>query len=281
MKKEYDFSNGVRGKFYEGYKKMKSIIKIKEVPDWIKNSLIFEAKTGSHSYGCATENSDLDLNGICVPSLDILFPYKTINYIYGFGTPPQKFENYQKNHLDGVDITVYNIVKFFHLCMNNNPNIVDILFSPEHCFTFLTPVGKHLIKNKEIFLSKKCYITFCGYAKSQLRKLNKVVINRPKRKKLIKDFGYDTKFAYHLVRLLSECKQILSEGTLILDKEKELYKEIRSGKWSEKEIIDFFNFHSHQLEVIYNKSTLPEKANEEKIKKLLIDCIEMFHGVNV
>lgn len=56
--------------------------------------------------------------------------------------------------------------------------------------------------------------------------------NISKRINLIDKFGYDTKFAYNLVRLLNECEQILVEGDLDLERSKEMLKSIRKGEWS-------------------------------------------------
>ena len=137
-------------------------------PIWLPDSLIMEVKGGSYAYGCQDEDSsDIDLYGICIPPHEIVFPDYS-KFIPGFGSPSPRFDQYQQQHIVGnYDISVYNIVKFFHLCMGNNPNIVDILFSPDHCFTYLSSVGRLLIENKHLFLSKKCIITFKGYAISQ------------------------------------------------------------------------------------------------------------------
>jgi predicted nucleotidyltransferase len=42
---------------------------------------------------------------------------------------------------------------------------------PEH-YLYLSPIGKELIDNKHLFLSKKCIYSFGGYANQQLRRLD-------------------------------------------------------------------------------------------------------------
>ena len=258
---------------------VKNLYELKKItpPKWLINSLIMEIRGGSYSYGCQDlGSSDNDIYGICIPPREIVFPY-FYGYIQGFGTPPPKFEQYQQQHIVGeYDITIYNIVKFFHLCFNNNPNIVDILFSPNHCFSFLSPVGKCLIDNKHLFLSKKCIVTFKGYAVSQLRKLKNTNKQSLKRQHLINLHGFDTKFAYHVVRLGLECGQILKTGNLILDLDKDIYRDIRNGKWTLQDIYEFFSEQEEILDNLYKKSELPEIPDEKKLKKLLMECMEEF-----
>ena len=243
---------------------------------WVPANICLEAMVGSYSYGCRDpESSDEDIAGITIPPSDIIYPHR-LGYIPGFGSPAPKFEQLQNNHIDGkYDITIYNIVKFFHLCMNNNPNIVDILFSPEHCITSMNSIGAHLIENRHIFLNKKCWHTFRGYAFGQLKKLSNINKNAPRRQEMIKKHGFDTKFAYHIVRLLLECEQILTTGDLILHKDADTYVAIRNGEWTRRRIEDFFFQKEAELEALYKTSTLLEKPNEKGIKKLLDECLEM------
>ena len=93
-----------------------------------------------------------------------------------------------------------------------------------------------------------------------------------------KIYGMDLKFSYHIVRLLSECEQILIEGDLDLQRNREQLKSIRRGEWSLEQIEQFFQDKEKQLEELYVKSALPYKADEIKLKTLLLDCLEMHYG---
>ena len=90
-----------------------------------------------------------------------------------------------------------------------------------------------------------------------------------KRSVLISEHGYDTKFAYHVVRLLGEVEQILIEGDLDLQSR---------GEWTQKQIEDLFSDKERLLEETYNKSELPWGPDEDKIKGLLLECLEMHYG---
>ena len=90
--------------------------------------------------------------------------------------------------------------------------------------------------------------------------------------------GYSTKFMYHVVRLLSECEQILIEENLDLQRNREQLKSIRRGEWSLEQIEQYFVDKEKQLEELYIKSTLQHKPDEDKIKALLLECLEMHYG---
>ena len=91
-------------------------------------------------------------------------------------------------------------------------------------------------------------------------------------------YGYDVKFAYHIVRLLNEAEQILTEHTLDLQKNREQLKTIRKGEWKKEQIVQYFEDKERQLEEVYNKSTLRHSPNVEKIKQIYLDCLEIHFG---
>lgn len=88
----------------------------------------------------------------------------------------------------------------------------------------------------------------------------------------------DTKFLYHVVRLLSECEQILIHGDMDLQKNNEELKAIRRGEWSEDKLRKWASDKEADLEKLYHSSTLPWGPDEEQIKKLLLECLEIHYG---
>lgn len=97
-----------------------------------------------------------------------------------------------------------------------------------------------------------------------------------KRRELIDKFGFDVKFAAHIIRLLDEIEQILTEKTLDLRRSRKMQKFIREGGWKIEDVVNYFNEKEIELEKINNQSDLPYKVNEEEIRSLLIECLRMF-----
>ncbi|MBO6184162.1 MAG: nucleotidyltransferase domain-containing protein [Chryseobacterium sp.] len=141
-----------------------------------RNLILFQSISGSRSFGLATENSDTDIRGVYYLPKEDFFG---LNYI------PQ-ISN------ETNDITYYEIGRFVELLQKNNPNILEILVSPEDCIQHKNPL-MDLLKPED-FLSKLCKDTFAGYAISQIKKakgLNKKILNPiDKKRKSILDFCY-------------------------------------------------------------------------------------------
>jgi len=251
---------------------------------WLPNNTMFEGQTGSESYGASSGGSDIDVAGFCMPPKDLVFPHLA-GEILGFGRQVKRFEQYQIHHVHDketrkeYDITIYSIVKFFNLTMDNNPNMIDLLFLPRRCVLHSTPIYEMVREKRKMFLHKGSWHKFRGYAMSQMSKINKGT-NRsnPKRQESINKFGWDSKFGYHVCRLLLECEQIMATGDLRLDRDSEMYKSIRRGEWTLERLNEWTEKKERSLETLYAESKLPERPDEEKIKELLIQCMEQHYG---
>lgn len=110
-----------------------------------------------------------------------------------------------------------------------------------------------------------------------LSKYKGMLENLTKRQANAHKHGYETKFAYHVVRLLNEVEQILTEGTLDLQRNKEQLKSIRRGEWSKEQILNYFEEKELMLEKEYLKSDLPKYPRNDEIRAILITAIEMWY----
>jgi hypothetical protein len=121
--------------------------------------LIYMTLSGSRAYGINTPESDYDYRGIIIPP--------TI-YYDGF---LHSFD--QKEGLEGYgqDSVAYNIIKFFKLAANCNPNILEILFVPDDLITVNTEYGEMIRSRAHDFLSKKAEYSFHRYAYAQLKRI--------------------------------------------------------------------------------------------------------------
>lgn len=110
---------------------------------------------GSHAYGTSNENSDLDIRGIATNSKRNILISNDFEQVVDVLT----------------DTTIYSFDKIIDLFCSCNPNTIELLgLKPEH-YLYISPVGKEILDNKKIFLSKKAVHTFGGYANAQLRRL--------------------------------------------------------------------------------------------------------------
>lgn len=244
-------------------------------PKWLPNNLHYLVKMGSHAYDTNTDSSDLDFYGWCIPPKEYLFPHLA-GYIEGFGTKPPSFNSYNEM-VDTYDFTIFSIVKYFDLCMNNNPNMLDSLFVPLDCIVFQTQLGVMVRENKSLFVSKRCWKTFMQYAYSQLKMLRNAKEDSKRAKSIVLN-GYDVKAACHLFRLMFECIQLLEEGTMDLRKHSKFLLEIRSGTFEYNQIIEQFQHFEVLAEDAYKRTELPERAEEGKLLELLHTIINIHYA---
>ncbi|KAF2509506.1 nucleotidyltransferase [Flavobacterium zhairuonense] len=157
-----------------------------------QNLILFEVISGSKSFGLNTPTSDTDIKGVYYLPKDKFFG---LDYI------PQ-ISN------ETNDEVYYEIGRFVELLLKNNPNILEILASPDDCVLYKHPLMECL--KTEDFLSKLCKDSFAGYAVTQIKKargLNKKIVNPlPQEKKSLLDFCYVLK-GYETVSLVEFLKE--------------------------------------------------------------------------
>lgn len=264
----------------------RQVFSLSPVNKWLKNNLHYEVIMGSTAYGVSTDSSDLDIYGWAIPPKTQVFPHLS-GYITGFGPPPERFEQFQQHHINddvkGVeyDFTIYNVVKYLQLVVENNPNMVDSLFVPQNCITHITTSGQILRDARKKFFHKGAYQKFKGYAYSQIHKIRTKQTHdnmSTKRRESIEKYGLDVKFAYHAVRLADECEQILVNENLDLQRNREQLKAIRRGEWSLDQLNDWFSSTERHLEECYQNSKLPDKPNWKLAQQVLYSILENHYG---
>jgi predicted nucleotidyltransferase len=99
-------------------------------PGFVTGSVHYETIMGSMAYGVSSDSSDMDIYGFCIPPKEIVFPH-TAGYIPNFSSQVPNFDQFtqhhvqEKDHGKEYDLSIYNIVRYFKLCMGNNPNRID------------------------------------------------------------------------------------------------------------------------------------------------------------
>lgn len=147
---------------------------IQEIKD--RGLLLFECISGSKAYGLDTPQSDTDLKGVF---------YLPKDQFFGLDYIPQVSN-------ETNDEVYYELGRFVELLCKNNPNLLELLASPEECILYKRPLMNRL--HIDMFLSKLCKDTFAGYALTQIRKARgykkKVVNPMDKERKDVLDFCY-------------------------------------------------------------------------------------------
>ncbi len=282
-------------------------------PFW-KANRIYHVIIGSQAYGLATEASDLDTCGVCIPPRP---------YLLGLSDFEQHVE-----HTPEYDVVVYALVKFVRLALASNPNILEALYVEPEEILHVDDYGEQLREHRQIFLSRKAGQTFSGYAISQLRRMerhHRWLVNppdhqpsqeefggrfvggrykfpdhdaqrayrsalkhwnqyqnwrrnrNPARAALEKKYGYDTKHAMHLLRLLRMGMEILETGEVHVKRpDREWLLAVRAGSLSYEELLSLASEYEEQLNALQATSPLPEEPETERAEALVVELQECF-----
>ena len=244
-----------------------------DIKQMVEQGTILKIISGSHLYGTNTENSDKDYMGICIPTKDYIVGMHKFEQLEERTNPSNSDK--QNNKADN-DYTCYSLPKFIKLAYDNNPNILEMLFVPEESIIYCDVLGRQFLEHRKLFVSKRAYYKFMGYATAQKRKL---ITKHPEglRVEIVKKHGYDTKYASHLIRLLYFGIEILRTGELVFPTEHKKYLiQIKNGEWPLSQIIDKATYLENYLEESLKISVLPEYPNLEEINQLQINLIERF-----
>jgi predicted nucleotidyltransferase len=135
---------------------------------------IIEIKFGSHLYGTDTENSDLDIKGIFLPSKEELL---SGNHRTNIQLTRNKKVG-ERNTKSDVDVELVSLDRFIELLTDGQTMALDMLFAPSTHYTeegaeaYASKDGEiwnEIKANQERFLSKRVS-SFVGYARKQASK---------------------------------------------------------------------------------------------------------------
>ena len=171
----------------------------------IEKHTIFLVLSGSHSYGMARPESDIDLRGIAIPPAEYFHGYLRQfeqceeslprNFDVGGITLLDKIQALVGRTIpenEAIDSVVYSLPKYVGLCATCNPNLLEMLWTDESAQLFRTPLANLLLENRDLFLSTKVRWSYSGYAMSQLKRIKlhrQHLLHPPSHKPTRADFG--------------------------------------------------------------------------------------------
>lgn len=207
---------------------------------------------------------DIDAIGICVPPLDYYFGLRAFG---SRGTVEIKE--------DPWDIVLYEHRKALRMLARGNPNILGMLWVDPEMVIHRSTAGQMLIEHRHLFATKESFKPFRGYAQDQMRKMEYpgkfLGYMGPKRRALVERFGYDTKMAAHLIRLLRMGSEFLDTGRMNVRREDaEELKAIKRGDWKLKDVKAEAQRWERAIVDAYERSTLPESPDWDRINRLAI-----------
>jgi len=228
---------------------------------------------GSISHGTAGSIiDDVDICGVFISPREHYFGLTRLDHIM------------RTKIAEKYDFALFEITKYFRLLLGSNPNVLSLLWIPENMFIIRSDWGKLIYNNRQLFISKKLYKTFGGYAFGQLQRMTRLCSKQAyqgaKRRERFERFGYDCKNAAHLIRLLKMGIEALATGEVnVYRHDAKLLKEIKSGQWTLQQV----ETEAHRLQALLDEAfvrcTLPDNPDFAKSEKLLVEIIEDYFSL--
>lgn len=240
-----------------------------------ERNTILRVRTGSGAHGISTDSSDRDEIGICLENPEFVIGLRTFEQ-HMFRDAAQRTGQFDAPSGAGdLDLTVYSLRKYARLALNGNPSMLEILFSTDHVVR--TSEGRELQDMAPLFISKEAGPRYLGYLQAQRRSMQSKEgkgrdVTRPE---LVAKYGFDTKYAGHMIRLGFQGVELLTTGRISLPMvsyESRLIRAIRQGEYELAWCLETAEHLENQIKVLLDgASTLPDHPARDAVNDWLID----------
>jgi len=182
----------------------------------------------------------------------------------------QKFKGYafSQKHKMIIRTDNYHELKNAFDYLKEYPEQKELLIELKNKFLPFMKFNQDYCRVGDLNLQKSIYV------KKAVAMIEERLSKVGHRKELITQYGFDTKFASHLIRLLLEGKELLTQGNLHFPlADKETLLAIKQGQWCIKEILDYADQLEAEIDNIAKHSPLPNKPQIAEIEKFTIDIL--------
>ena len=238
--------------------------------EYVEEYTILRCETGSTVHGLSVAGTDdRDELGICIEPKE---------YVIGL----RHFEQYvHRSQPTGVrsqpgdlDLTIYGLRKFASLALKGNPSILLLFNVPDDKCIVRTYAGDMLRESAWMFASKKAGSAFLGYMQQQRQRLmgerGQMNVKRPE---LVAKYGFDTKYAGHIIRLGFQGIDYMTTGSFPIpmpDEQREFILAVRTGLVEENDVLTRAGELEKELKSCIDSSPLPKEPNYAAVNDLLI-----------
>ncbi len=237
---------------------------------------IFYATVGSRLYGFAMPKSDRDYKGVWMPTPDEILRGSKDH------KETETFDNGQTGakHEESV---LYSPRRYIELCSGGNPTVLELAFIPANLVQWCDEFGDRVMAFvRSALISKRAGVAYMGYAHQQLdvvkRSANENLALEVRagaaRLDLVRDFGFDTKAAVHLIRIATQGAQLMRTGVLdpvlhnpLVD---ELWR-IRRGRSGYETATLMIEDALADLSQAVDESTLPERVDGAAVDSFIVE----------
>ena len=269
-----------------------------------EDQLILKVRAGSHAYGLAGPHSDEDSRGVCIPPKAALLGLHTFDQHEDaksdhvvFGLPkfirlalegnPNLIETLFTEDVLFVNAAGHKLLEHRQIFLSRKVAerfghyaISQLKRLEGHYRWWAHPPEqprppKLNAQGKAEFGSQKARLAFDRASKEWNHYQRWLRERNPARAELEQRFGYDTKHAMHLCRLLKMGEEILSRGRVLVRRpDADWLKGVRQGSFAYQELVEWARTREEGLRQMREASPLPEEPDFDRAEQLLMEIQE-------
>jgi uncharacterized protein len=234
---------------------------------------ILRCQVGSGLHGTAVDGQDdRDEMGLCVEPAEYVTGLRRFEQ-YVFRTQPEGV----RSGSGDLDLIVYSLRKWMRLALTGNPTILLPLFVPDAEIVRITELGHELRANADRVVSRQAGLRFAGYLRTQRKRMleGALTVNRPE---LIAKYGFDTKYAMHMVRLGVQGVELLETGRMTLPIAEPWLtwlRDLRQGRHTQDEAVEAAAELEDRLDQLTRgASPLPDEPDRDWANRWLVHAYD-------
>lgn len=238
---------------------------------------ILRCVVGASAHGLHLNDGleDRDEMGICVEPMDCAMGTAAPFEQFIYRSAAEREHRQDAPSIGGdLDLVVYSLRKFVRLALGGNPTVLMVLFAPD--IVKADARGMQLRELAPSFASRIAGKKFLGYLSSQRQRMLGEKGNgghgRP-RSMLTEKFGYDTKFAMHMLRLGYQGIEYLQTGKLTMpmsEPERSYLFSVRQGGFDMQHVLTRAGELDRELKDLIQTSPLPEEPETAKVDEWMV-----------
>lgn len=232
---------------------------------------ILEVIVGSTVHGTSVSDGleDLDLMAVVIEDQASFCGFNPKN-VWTHRTKPEGV----RSEAGDTDWVGYGLRKYLGLVLKGNPSALLALFVPPASIREITEEGHALRAMVPVIASKAAYMPFRGYMRQQHERLlglrGQKNVTRPE---LVKAYGYDTKYAGHIIRLGCQGAEFLQTGRITLpmrEDERALVVKVRTGGFTLAEVSGLISQAEVMLDDAHASSTLQDEPDTQAVEAWML-----------
>lgn len=241
---------------------------------------ILTSVVGSTLHGTSVDDGleDLDLMSVVLES-----PADVMGFDRWEGEQLRTKPEGVRSEAGDVDHSIYGLRKWLGMACNGNPTALLPLFAPNDMLRECTVEGAMLRAMAPSIVSKKAYPAFRGYMLQQRVRMANIegrhTVTRPE---LVARYGFDTKYAGHIVRLGMQGVELMKTGRLTLPMmphDRARVVAVRTGKYTRESVLEMMETFEDDIMLAYAASELPEQADWPACERFMLSVYEQhWHG---